>query len=681
VTTTTSAESETNQQQKLVHLLAEWVDEQKSDLLPKIHTDTLRDIAARLLEDSQASSQTEIAFQIKELLPPDDPDKANFAAAGMAKKAHQFLQAAAAELLEPVNQDENLPEDQQLVKQQTYEVLVEAPAPQALTLSPQKTFFEPKAQRVLSLSWESVAKAQCYLVTGSHNASITPTGPDAVGVQPLGITRKTSIALPPTVWQDGNPHRGDDWPATVFRLQVWAYFTTSAPQLVAETTVVLPPNDISCHESTSGNVTLTWRKPLGAEHVILSYQPQLDFARQIQTSECGETQIDAHSNNWFHQPQSGLTYRYALQCVTASGQHSLPVVFQYRASNRPFAKIVDLQATRQGDQVELNWTEPADLREDDDWEIYCSKVLLDTTYASKPLKAEQLQRIIELGKPIIVRENNGVKLADWPTGSVLLYFTPVVVRNDSAVPKYCQIGKSALCQNELTVTDAVLTERVFERGLNFRWQGFNGIEVFCTLQSLNEPPTTDDPLKHIELRDYRLRGNQRFTDAELAPGQEMRLHLRPYHHIENMPEPLRGRITHLDQQPLIRLRYKALLNTTAGELYIMVACWENSDPYDGQISAFLVHNNERLPLHEGDGVALPVHTRPSSEPVTQFNNNAQLIIANPTSEYPQNYWSFIVRGKKGWVRLFLSSRSDNNNAKFVLVEDFDIYSACFLERQ
>ena len=266
--------------------------------------------------------------------------------------------------------------------------------------------------------------------------------------------------------------------------------------------------------------------------------------------------------------------------------------------------------------------------------------------------AELLEPDSELPNPVLAgaqpgqRRIRGIRRPrDWS----LMYLTPVTVLRDVGV-----IGTSVASEAALAApTKARIVERVYEQELRFVWpDGADEVRVYIgpRAQGADNPQANlGEPAERVTEVDFR---NQGMVPLSLPPTGAAVM-LRSGKNLAG--RYLEGHASTVDYPGLLRLKYSASLKAgvfrkPSAEMSVWI------DPDQGPLPGFsgrpyfvAIHNEDRLPLHASDGVALVMEPKDGgASPAQRFQPSS--VLNGPGLEL----WVGRVPVKAGFVRLFIA---------------------------
>jgi hypothetical protein len=233
----------------------------------------------------------------------------------------------------------------------------------------------------------------------------------------------------------------------------------------------------------------------------------------------------------------------------------------------------------------------------------------------------------------------------WLQGWTSAYLTPVTILGEQAV-----VGPSTLAYRLISVEHAEIVERTHRQIVTFAWP--DGADA--VLAYIGGPQETADETvrrgrpEEISRAQYVAQGGMYFR-TRLAPGG-CSVHLVPVAHSEG--ERITGPATTLRYPGLLQMAYEVHTERDKAQRPTTLRVWIRAEQDVPQHFVFtLVHNPDRLPLHESDGQ--PLRMQPHGDPrgLGGYQFRPSGLEARLTREV---FWCTPADRLLGYVRLFVS---------------------------
>ncbi|MEO3939261.1 hypothetical protein V3N99_21310 [Dermatophilaceae bacterium Soc4.6] len=405
-------------------------------------------------------------------------------------------------------------------------------------------------------------------------------------------------------------------------LQVWVNegpdaqsAASSQPRLHAAGVVVQPLTGYSVNED-GNRVIGHWSAPAGAARVRV-YRIPARLRPTVTVATLARYLIGAQTDHLGgfvdDDAAPGESYVYRLQVVAeADGQEHVgpahDVVVTPRAVLTPVEDLVVLDSA--DGRIDLAWTAPPV----GEVKIYRSPKGPAAGSEHRVLKAEALggvglQSDMEVRHPADAAHGSrrvrwtGVA---WPLDLARMVLTPVTALGDERM-----IGTSRSAVRVPAVTDLRLIERVTDQTVTFPWptgatavflyRGSHGGDPVQTAQS--------KPIEEVTIERYRRLGG---VHLALRPEDDCRI-VATAVSFDNGQRQVSSP-TWVDRLSLVIIRYSCSIKKRLmmKPSHALVKVWSEV-PVQGAPAFLCIHNPVRMPLHAGDGQALPVRLHASQD--------------------------------------------------------------------
>jgi hypothetical protein len=247
----------------------------------------------------------------------------------------------------------------------------------------------------------------------------------------------------------------------------------------------------------------------------------------------------------------------------------------------------------------------------------------------------------------------------WPDGWTSAYLTPVTVLNGTAA-----VGPSLLVLRLQPIRHARIVERTHSQVLTFAWP--DGADtVLAFVGGPGQDAVGAQRGEPVEItRDQYTRYGGMYFQRPLAP-KGCSVHLVPVAYNEGRRQ--HGAAVSLAYPGLTRLRYQVRIERDRAQMPSALTLRILSEfDHPGFVYFVLVLNGDRLPLHEKDGIPLPV--KPFGDPGAT-GGTPQFRPSSLPRDPGQAVWTAQLDGRVGYVRLFVCVAPDRPSLVALLDPD------------
>lgn len=461
----------------------------------------------------------------------------------------------------------------------------------------------------------------------------------------------------------------DDRPvqAAVRHYQVWVNFggtraeaLAAQPVKHAEAVFVGSVRDFMVREE-GGRVIGAWRVPPAVSRVHVYRVPA-----EHRGFEGAQHRICADQDNLtgFVDTEAvrGQGYRYVVRAAVAvdgnlrlSDDPAFETIL-ISAVLSPIGDLVRLQTGQGTDLIDLTWTPPPG------GEVMIFRTQNGPPAGTTELPAAALEQVglgpdLRLNQPITTRLDDQGRTrsvmagVSWPPQWSRGYLTPVTVLGGRAL-----LGKSLPIVRTGIIRDVDLAEYCNKQVLTFDWPA-GAAAVFVYKAPKNHDPAnglTGRPFE-ITFDEYERAGGLQLHDGDL-PDRGCSLHLQPVAYVAG--RRTEGQIRTINYPGLVRLWYSIQVRrdpTTGEPTHATIAMWAAED-LPGSPPFVLVNNPDRIPLSYDDGD--PVDVAPlNPQGGLAGGESKELHWSSLTTHATGETWAAKLRGKQGWLRLFVNTSS------------------------
>jgi hypothetical protein len=455
----------------------------------------------------------------------------------------------------------------------------------------------------------------------------------------------------------------DERPVTsaVRHYEVWIVGDTAHPVLHATGVQVGPVLDAHIQED-AGRVIGQWSVWPGTESVHVHRIPRDDDAEPDDERHRILRDSDNRSGFIDTQAERGRNYTYQVRsAVTVAGvvRLSSPVSVDVDVS-AVLVPVTDLAVARQstdGTVFDLSWSTPPAGRV-----VICrtetgpSPGVDLTELPESALGQVGLPDISRLTQPVAddpeTPGQSMMSAVSWPSQWNRAYFTPLTLIGERVV-----VGRTFSTVRTGVIRDIEVTEYCNKQVLTFDWPD-GAAAVLVHLTPRGHDPTTGllgQPFE-ITAEEYERYGGVHFTGQ--LPVGGCSLHLSPV--AFSGGRRVLGAMASVDYAGLLRLQYAVRVGRDAsGEPFTATIAMRAEQDVPGSPPFVLVNNTQRVPLSLYDGD--PVDVAPLDE--------RGRLAAQPTKELRWSQlstagggelWAANVRGRRGWIRLFVNTATASN---------------------
>ena len=464
----------------------------------------------------------------------------------------------------------------------------------------------------------------------------------------------------------------DDRPFTsaVRHVQVWRHVGDTAeraaatqPVLHARTALVAPVQEPSVTED-EGKVIGYWTVLPGATRVQVHRVP-IEMADRVMRRGTPDAQFrifPAHTNlNGFidNGAERGRRYLYQIWVESETGDGtvlSLPVARRVNVS-AVLAPVRDLSVvpSAEGDGFDLVWTPPAG----SDVAIFRTEQAPDPGASSSTLADESALKPAGLPDEARLRRP-WVRLPDGrslmanvslPRDWTRAYFTPV-----TQMGGMLRLGNSVPTVRIRPIEDARVVERTAKQVVTFAWpEGATSVFAFIGPPGLSLDAVRGGRPIEISRKQYVRQGGMHLVNA--LPARGCTIHLLPVAY--SMGERIEGPPVAVEYPGLLRLLYY-VEHQRGGVIAIRIVS-EFDLAYRPAFA--LVHHPARLPLAIGDGVVVKVEAGGGGA-----QGGARMVPPRLRREAGEVFWTAVVRGLTGYIRVFIDLGDDPRGAAVALID-------------
>jgi hypothetical protein len=461
----------------------------------------------------------------------------------------------------------------------------------------------------------------------------------------------------------------DDAPdaAAVRHYQIWVNVAATRAEALAaqpikhaEGVVVGPVRDCVVRQD-SGQVIGSWTVPAAVSAVFVSRVPAHEAGREgpqhrillDRDNRAGFVDLDG---------APGQRYVYRVRAaVPVDGvlRLSAPVdaAVEVAAVLTPVTDLLVMAGPGASDSFELSWTPPPA----GEVAIYRSQTGPAAGAESAELPEAALEQIgltpdLRLSQPITGRPDAAGRTrsvmagVSWPTGWSRAYFTPVTVLAGRAL-----LGTTFGSVRTGAIRDVELAEYCNKQVLTFDWpEGAALVVVYVAPKGYDARNGLTGTSFEISLEEYEKYGGLQLPNGKLPVGG-CSLHLAPV--AFSAGRRAIGAVRSVEYGGLLRLQYAVQLGRDPEGRPSHATIYLRSEyEMPGSPAFVLINHPDRIPLSPTDGEAvdaapLDAQGRLASTPSKELRWSA--LTTTGTSEP----WAADLRGRRGWIRLFVNSPS------------------------
>ncbi|MBS9533713.1 hypothetical protein KIH27_08955 [Mycobacterium sp. M1] len=472
----------------------------------------------------------------------------------------------------------------------------------------------------------------------------------------------------------------DDAPlqASIRYYQVWANVGASRAEALAaqpfkhaEGVVVGPVRDCVVRED-NGRVAGRWSAPAGVSTVFVFRIPASDGGRERpehrilagQDNIAGFVDVDT---------EPGQSYIYRVRAAAAVEgvlRLSDPVdtVIDTAAVLTP---VTDLQvAAEQGDAdvFALEWTPPAA----GEVVIFRSQNGPSVGADAGELPEAALEQIgltaeMRLNQLVIGRRGENGEVVSvmtgvsWPPGWSRAYFTPVTVMAGRVL-----LGRTFSTVRTGAIRDVDLAEYCNKQVLTFDWpEGAAAVVVYLAPKGYDPQNGLTGTSFEISSEEYDKYGGLQLPNGKL-PLTGCSLHLVPV--AFSAGRRVTGAVRSIEYSGLLRLQYVVQVerDPTGAPSHAKVFLRSQIE-MPGSPAFVLVNNPERIPLTPSDGEAIDAAPVDAAGQLTA-KPSKELRWSALTTTGTDEAWAADLRGRRGWIRLFVNTPSAQRLASIALLD-------------
>lgn len=324
------------------------------------------------------------------------------------------------------------------------------------------------------------------------------------------------------------------------------------------------------------------------------------------------------------------------------------------------APVTDLSVTAAAgspDSFELTWQPPAA----GEVVIYRSQTGPAAGADSTELPESALEQIglspeLRLTQPVTQRpdpsgrQRSTMSGVSWPTEWSRAYFTPVTVLAGRA-----QVGKTVGSVRTGVIRDVELAEYCNKQVLTFDWpQGAAVVVVYLAPKGYDPRNGLTGTSYEITVEQYEKYGGLQLPNGKL-PVSGCSLHLAPV--AFSAGRRAMGAVRSIEYAGLLRLQYAVQLNRDPQGFPSHATIFMRSEyEVPGSPAFVLINHPDRIPLSPTDGEALdaaPLDAQGglAATPSKELRWSALTTAGNAEP------WAVDLRGRRGWIRLFVNTPS------------------------
>ncbi|OBG71235.1 MULTISPECIES: hypothetical protein [unclassified Mycobacterium] len=323
------------------------------------------------------------------------------------------------------------------------------------------------------------------------------------------------------------------------------------------------------------------------------------------------------------------------------------------------APVSDLSVTAAGssDSFELTWQPPAA----GEVVIYRSQTGPAAGADVTELPESALEQIgltpeLRLTQPITQRLDSGgrprsmMSGVSWPTEWSRAYFTPVTVLAGRAL-----VGKTVGSVRTGVIRDVELAEYCNKQVLTFDWpQGAALVVVYLAPKGYDPRNGLTGTSYEITVEQYEKYGGLQLPNGKLPVGG-CSLHLAPV--AFSAGRRAMGAVRSLEYAGLLRLQYAVQLNRDPQGFPSHATIFMRSEyEVPGSPAFVLINHPDRIPLSPTDGEALDAAPLDAQGGLAATPSK-ELRWSALTTAGTAEPWAVDLRGRRGWIRLFVNTPS------------------------
>jgi hypothetical protein len=454
--------------------------------------------------------------------------------------------------------------------------------------------------------------------------------------------------------------------AAVRHYQVWVNIGESRTKALAaqpikhaEAVAVTAVRDYVIRED-SGRVTARWTVPAGVGSVFVFRIPAEETGRERphhrilarQDNLDGFVDVDA---------EPGRSYVYRVRAAAqVDGLLLLSEAVEAAVDvTAVLAAVTDLSATGApaGDVFELSWTPPAA----GEVAIYRTERGPNAGADGTELPEASLEQIgldvdARLNQPVLrQREEQGHQKSvmpgvSWPSGWSRAYFTPVTTTSGRAL-----VGTTFSTVRTGVIRDVDLAEYCNKQVLTFDWpKGSAAVVVYLAPKGYDARNGLTGTSFEISAEEYDKYGGLQLESGKL-PLTGCSLHLAPV--AFSGGRRMTGAVRSIEYAGLLRLQYAVqLVREPDGSPSHATIYLRSQVPMPGSPPFVLVNNPDRIPLSPSDGEAVDAAPLDASGALSG-QPSKELRWSALTTTGTEEPWAVNLRGRRGWIRLFVNAPS------------------------
>lgn len=457
--------------------------------------------------------------------------------------------------------------------------------------------------------------------------------------------------------------------------QVWvnvgatrAAALAAQPVKHAETVLVSPVREFSLRED-NGRVIGQWTVPPTIRMVYVSRVPAAEIDRaglqhRILADRDNLTGfVDADAAR-------GERYRYVVRAAA-----SVDGVLRLSESTETDVEIsavltavtdLTIGTNTDGESVDLRWTAPP-----------AGRVVIYRTQNGPHAGAEAaempevaLEQVglapeMRLTQPSVDTADGtgGTEMAGvtWPHGWSRAYLTPVTLLAGRAL-----VGRSLSSVRTEGIRDVELAEYCNKQVLTFDWpSGAAAVAMHVAPKGYDARNGLSGQSKEISREDYDRYGGLQLTAREL-PIAGCSVHLSPV--AFSGGRRVTGAVCSVEYAGLLRLQYAIRLghDPDGWPAYAQIAMRAEVE-VPGSPAFVLVHNPDRIPLSANDGEAIDAAPLGADGRLRE-QPSKELRWSQLTTHGAGELWAANLRGRRGWIRLFVNTTSPDRLRTIALLD-------------
>lgn len=455
--------------------------------------------------------------------------------------------------------------------------------------------------------------------------------------------------------------------AAVRYYQVWANVgATRAEALAAqpikhaEGVAVSPVRDCVVRQD-NGKVIGSWTVPSAVSAVFVSRLPVEEAGRE---GPQHRILLDRDNRAGFvdSDPAPGRHYLYRIRAaVPVNGVLRLAAAVEadveIAAVLTPVTDLMVTSAPGSAEGFELTWKPPAA----GEVVIYRSQTGPAAGAEANDLPEAALEQIgltpdLRLTQPISEqpgpdgRPRSTMSGVSWPTDWSRAYFTPVTVLAGRAL-----LGKTFCSVRTGAIRDVELAEYCNKQVLTFDWpQGAAVVVVYLAPKGYDPRNGLTGTSYEITVEQYEKYGGLQLPNGKL-PVSGCSLHLAPV--AFSAGRRAIGPVRSIEYAGLLRLQYAVQLSRDpAGQPSHATIYMRSEYDVPGSPAFVLINHPDRIPLSPTDGEALDAAPLDAQGGLAATPSK-ELRWSALTTAGTAEPWAVDLRGRRGWIRLFVNTPS------------------------